>query len=324
MECKPSPPAPLPARRERGAPPSSVAATELPAARAERGNSPLSRVDGRGSGGEGKRRSATGSKSNKFAFDIQTYAARIGYEGVLTPTLATLSGLHLAHLYSVPFENLDIYLGRPIVLDEDLLFDKVVRRRRGGFCYELNGLFAAFLRAIGFKVTLLAAQFPRPLGQSGPELDHLVLHVQGEDTAKPVLADVAAGRGSFAVPLQSGTRRVQAQTEAGASFRLTPEDGGQRLWRREPGGEWERFYRFGWRPRQLSEFSEGCRYHQTSPESHFTQGRICTLLTPTGRVTLSEHRLITTVNGARSERELADEAACRQALWTHFSIDLDA
>ena len=256
--------------------------------------------------------------------DVAAYAARIGYGGELRPTAATLRALHLAHLSAVPFENLDIHLGRPIILDEELLFDKIVRRRRGGFCYEVNGLFAAFLRAVGYKVTLLGAQFPRPEGQRAPELDHLVLHVQSEDTAKPVLVDVAAGRGSFAFPLQSGTRSVQTQPEAGASFRLTPEDGGQRLWRRDPGDEWERSYRFDWRPRQLIDFTEGCLYHQTSPDSHFTQGRICTLLTPTGRVTLSERRLITTANGARAEQELADETVYRQELWTHFGIDLDA
>jgi N-hydroxyarylamine O-acetyltransferase len=267
--------------------------------------------------GEGKRQTST-------TFDVAAYANRIGFEGELIPTSETLRELHLAHLRTVPFENLDIHLGRPIVLDEELLFDKVVRHRRGGFCFELNGLFAAFLRAVGFQVTLLGAQFPLPPGQSGPELDHLVLHVQSEDTAKPVLVDIAAGRGSFALPLQSGTRRVQAQAEAGASFRLIPENGGCRVWRREPDGDWARYYLFAWRPRQLLDFTEGCLYHQASPDSHFTQARICTRLTQDGRVTLSERRLITTSDGIRSEQELPNDAAYQQALWDHFGINLDA
>lgn len=96
--------------------------------------------------------------------DAAAYLDRIGHLGSATPTDETLRRLDLAHLLTVPFENLDIHLGRPIVLDDQKLFDKFVRRRRGGFCYELNGLFAALLRELGFDVTMLAAQFPRDDG----------------------------------------------------------------------------------------------------------------------------------------------------------------
>ena len=84
--------------------------------------------------------------------NLQAYLHRINYRGEQTPTAATLCQLHRAHLLAAPFENLDIHLGRPIVLDQDALFDKIVRRRRGGFCYELNGLFALLLRELGFEV----------------------------------------------------------------------------------------------------------------------------------------------------------------------------
>ena len=80
--------------------------------------------------------------------DVERYLQRIDYSGPTVPTLETLSALHQAHLLAVPFENLDIHLGRAIVLDEEALYDKIVERRRGGFCYELNGLFAALLRAL--------------------------------------------------------------------------------------------------------------------------------------------------------------------------------
>ena len=85
--------------------------------------------------------------------------------------------MHRAHLLAVPFENLDIHLGRPISLDQDALFGKIVTRRRGGFCYELNGLFALLLRELGFEVTLLSAGVARADGGFGPEFDHLTLLV---------------------------------------------------------------------------------------------------------------------------------------------------
>src|SRR5215216_6410072 len=109
--------------------------------------------------------------------DIPAYLDRINYHGAIDPTAAALRELHRAHLLAVPFENLDIHLGRPIVLEQQALFAKIVTRRRGGFCYELNGLFALLLRDLGFDVTLLAAGVARADGSFGPEFDHLTLLV---------------------------------------------------------------------------------------------------------------------------------------------------
>lgn len=257
--------------------------------------------------------------------DVAAYATRLGHRDELTPTLATLRALHHAHLLTVPFENLDIHLGRPIVLDEALLFDKIVRRRRGGFCYELNGLFAALLREIGFEVTLFAAQFPGEDGHAeSSEFDHLTLQVRGDDFRQPVLADVAAGRGSFAYPLRMVMEDEQAQPEAGSTFRLRTEEEAFRVWRRPLQSDWLPEYRFTRTPRQLADFVDGSHYHQTSPESGFTQGRLCTRMTRTGRITLSERRLICTDRGERTERELDDEAEVQRTLAMLFGIDLNA
>src|SRR5690242_4007849 len=101
--------------------------------------------------------------------DIDAYLDRIAYRGSRAPTAATLRELQVAHLLAVPFENLSIHARQPIVLEEGALFDKVVMRRRGGFCYELNGLFAALLRALGFPVTRLAAGVARADGSFSPD-----------------------------------------------------------------------------------------------------------------------------------------------------------
>jgi N-hydroxyarylamine O-acetyltransferase len=121
--------------------------------------------------------------------NVEDYLQRLGYNGDRIPNAETLRNLHHAHLLAVPFENLDIHLGRPIVLDEKSLYEKIVRRRRGGFCYEANGLFAALLRELGFNVALLSARVMDG-GKLGPEFDHLTLLVQLEERW---LADVGFG-----------------------------------------------------------------------------------------------------------------------------------
>src|SRR5271169_1200439 len=130
--------------------------------------------------------------------NVPAYLDRIAYAGPLAPRLEVLRNLHRAHLLSVPFENLDIAAGRKIVCDEHAFIHKIVELRRGGFCYELNGAFAALLRAIGFQVTLLSARVPRENGSDGPEFDHLALRI---DLERSWLADVGFGD-SFLEPLE--------------------------------------------------------------------------------------------------------------------------
>src|SRR6266700_2545218 len=131
--------------------------------------------------------------------DVSSYLARIDYTGPTTPTSHTLRAIHQAHLLAVPFENLDIALGRKIVLNEETILHKVVDRRRGGFCYELNGALAALLGALGFQTTLLSARVAKDAGGEGPEFDHLTLRVDLEQ--QPWLADVGFGA-SFLCPLR--------------------------------------------------------------------------------------------------------------------------
>ena len=126
------------------------------------------------------------------------YLKRMGYAGVTNPNAETLRALHRAHLFTVPFENLDIGLKRTIPCDADAAVRKIVEQRRGGFCYELNGAFTWLLRALGFQVTLLSARVGRPDGSLGPEYDHLTLRV---DLDPPWLADVGFGD-SFLDPLR--------------------------------------------------------------------------------------------------------------------------
>jgi N-hydroxyarylamine O-acetyltransferase len=248
--------------------------------------------------------------------DVPSYLVRINYAGRTDPSIATLRALHHAHLQAVPFENLDISLGRKIVIDENAILNKIVVLHRGGFCYELNGAFATLLRALGFRVTLLSARVARQDGGEGPEFDHMALQV---DLDEPWLADVGFGD-SFLQPL----RLVAAidQTDPAAAFRLKQSGERLQLERSVSNGRRRRQYSFTLQPYNLADFGGMCHYHQTSPESHFTQNRICTRATPEGRITLSEMRLIVANKGAREERVLSSEDERNEMLLQHFGIRL--
>ena len=253
--------------------------------------------------------------------NVTDYVQRIEYDGALEPTAATLRGLHVAHLQHVPFENLDIVRHRLFDLDPAALFDKIVTRRRGGFCYELNGLLALLLEHLGFQITRLAARVINKDGSLGPEFDHLILQVTCPDEANSSwLADVGFGD-SFLEPLRF--EEQGEQPDGLRAYRIEHDDAGRWVWERDYDGTWARQYRFDVQPRQLRDFAAMCVWQQTSPESGFVGRRICTQAAPDGRITLSDMRLITTVHGQRSERLLEREADWHAALREHFGIVLD-
>ena len=228
---------------------------------------------------------------------VTPYLNRINYRGSLTPSADTLRNLQVAHLLSVPFENLSIHSHEPIVLNDEALFDKIVGRRRGGFCYECNGLFAALLRALGFQVSMLSAEVANESGGFSQPFDHMTLMVKLEESW---LVDVGFGD-SFLEPLKID--RSSEQFQGDQAFRIVSDDA-YRVVQRRRDGEWKSEYRFTLQPYNYADFEEMCRYHQTSPDSHFTQKRICSLATSDGRITVSDMLFIVTSNGVREERTL--------------------
>ncbi|HEX5604676.1 MAG TPA: arylamine N-acetyltransferase [Pyrinomonadaceae bacterium] len=229
--------------------------------------------------------------------NIDAYLERINYNGPRDVNAETLRALQVAHLMSVPFENLSIHAGEPIVLDEDALYTKIIDGGRGGFCYECNGLFAGLLRALGFEVAMLAAGVARADGSFGPIFDHMTLMVTLEDRW---LVDAGFGD-SFLEPLLLDSRADQQQGTR--SFRLIEEDDHLVLMRRNEGEDWQLQYRFTLQPYTFPDYEEMCRFHQTSPDSHFTKGLICSRATEDGRITLSDMRYITTSGPQRLRDE---------------------
>lgn len=247
--------------------------------------------------------------------DVEAYLKRIKYSGSLALTAETLRDLQVAHLSTVPFENLSIHARQPIVLENNALFDKIVARRRGGFCYEVNGLFAALLRALGFKVEMLSAEVAKAEGGFGPNFDHMTLMVTLDNRW---LADVGFGD-SFIEPLLLDERGEQIQGRR--AYNIVPDNDYLILMQREEEGEWNAQYRFTLQPYEYADYAEMCRYHQTSPQSHFTQRRICSQAADQGRITLSEMRFIaTSKNGERQEQLLMSQTEYEEVLQEYFGI----
>lgn len=222
---------------------------------------------------------------------MDAYLQRIG-----ATRSSSLTELHERHLLSVPFENLDTHMDTRIVLEIPWLYDKIVVRRRGGFCYELNGLFAELLRHLGYSVELLAARVFGEAGKFGPPFDHLTLLVDGT-----WLCDV--GFGAFSMrPLRWDSREEQ---EDPAGF-FTLVDHGDDV---DVHNSDVPCYRIERRPRDLAEFVPTCWWQQTAPESHFRVGPRATIATPDGRLTVTDQKIVSTRNGCRIETPVDDPAA---------------
>lgn len=251
---------------------------------------------------------------------IDAYLRRIAYTQTVAPNLETLCALQRAHLLCVPFENLDIGLKRPILLDQPSLWQKIVVNKRGGFCYELNGLFARLLQVVGFEVTCLDARdYDARTDSFGIDFDHLTLLVRVPNDATRWLVDVGYGD-SFTQPMDVDNPNEQSDGRRG--YWLEPFRAGYLLWQRKSDGTHEQQYFFDLTAHAFpSEYLATCHYHQTSPQSVFTQKRIITRLTEEGRISLDEKSLIITKHGIRHESVVAEDERA-ELLLKHFGVML--
>ncbi|NNE68426.1 MAG: arylamine N-acetyltransferase [Pyrinomonadaceae bacterium] len=243
----------------------------------------------------------------------EDFLDRIKYNGRIEPDFESLEALHLAHMYTVPFENLDIRMGIPIELGFEEFYSKIVDANRGGFCYELNGLFGWLLTKIGFEVEMLSARVYGQDGAPGPDFDHMLLHVN-----KEFIADVGFGD-SFTRPLKF--REGDQEQESGV-YRLV-STGNTWQMERNSGEGFKPQYLFTETPRALNEYEEMCIHQQTSPKSTFTQKVVCSLATPNGRITYANGRTISTVEGEKSEAKVEGIKELATLLENTFGIKLD-
>ena len=247
---------------------------------------------------------------------LEAYFGRLAVPRPHTADAVNLHVLHRAHQMRVPFENLSIHLSEPVLLAEDVLVDKIVTRRRGGFCYELNGAFAILLEAMGAEVRRVAARVYGSDGHAGPPLDHMALVVRASDASGPWLIDV--GFGSHSVyPLLFDSRHEQ-NDPAGRFLLVDSGEGDVDVLK-----DGKPQYRIEPKERSLADFIPTCWWQTTSPDSHFTQDIICSRLTKDGRVSIAGRTLIITENGSRAEQQLTGDDALLAAYREHFGIILD-
>lgn len=248
--------------------------------------------------------------------DIATYLERLHYQKKITISKAVLWELQKAHLLNVPFENLDIHYKNKINLDLQSVFDKVVLKKRGGFCYELNGLFYFLLKAIGFDAKMVSGRVATPAGTYGPAYDHLaiVVRLEGID----YLVDVGFGRFSLA-PLE-----IQLESPIIDDLGVFQFDAYEETYLRISSVEKEALlpqYIFKLEEREWSEFEAMCWFHQNSTASHFTQKKMISILTQNGRVTLND-TLLKITNGEEVKEVKFEATAFPTYLKTYFNITL--
>ena len=247
--------------------------------------------------------------------DLNAYLARIAYAGAARPDLATLRAVHRAHLLAIPYENLDVQLGRPARVDPQAAVEKLIGRGRGGWCYEMNGTLDLALQAIGFQVTRMAGAVERE--KHGPRTagNHLVLRVDLDDG--PYIADVGFGDGILEpIPLRAGAHKV-----AGYDFRLELMDGGWwRFHNHATGGA--TYFDFMSQPADPAQLDATCHWLSTSPDSVFTQSTLAFRHTPDGIKALLGRVLRRVRPDGKTDTLLPSAEAFVEVLRTEFGLDV--
>ncbi|MGO4545020.1 arylamine N-acetyltransferase [Paenibacillus sp. 2TAB23] len=248
---------------------------------------------------------------------IQNYLDRIGFKGALDGSAKTLADLQERHLYTVPYENLDILARKPLSLDPQDLYQKIVVSRRGGYCFELNALFGWLLRELGYKVTDLVSRFWRDEQQLPPKRRHHVLIVEAE--GNDYLCDVGVGGIVPCRPLSLNEGVVQQQGKD--YFRLEKDDHfGWVLCEQKKNG-WNRIYSFTEEPQLPKDYLFASFWCENAADSIFNKYPIVAMRTPDGRRTVSdrEFRMFTSAGVSTFTPKTDDEF--KSALSTYFGIE---
>jgi N-hydroxyarylamine O-acetyltransferase len=253
--------------------------------------------------------------------DLAAYCARIGHAGPLTPTLATLRALQALHPAAIPFEAIDVLLDRGVDLAPTAVEAKLIAARRGGYCFEQNGLFRRVLTAIGFEVESLVARvrWMLPPGALPTARSHMVLRVTID--GDPWLVDVGFGSCVPTAPLRMDTSGPQSTPHE--SYRLVPS-GDALLLQAQLEDSWADVYQIAREPQLDIDYEVANWFTATHPSSHFRHRLIVARTTPQARYVLLENRLTIRTPDGRAERRFLDAGAIEQALVQTFGLPVEA
>ncbi|MBS1550800.1 MAG: arylamine N-acetyltransferase [Bacteroidetes bacterium] len=250
--------------------------------------------------------------------DIIKYLKRISISGISLPDYENLRILHRNHLLNIPFENLDIHLNIKIRLELQYLKEKIINGNRGGYCYELNGLFYNLLRNLGFNVKMISARVSDNSGGFGEEFDHLAIIAE---TDRLWLADVGFGD-SFIEPLEIKLNEVQKDPTG--FYRISEFAGTDylSLQKSSDGLIFKDEYIFTFKERKWNEFEEMNNYHQTSPDSPFTKKLLCSIAKENGRITLTDRNLTVTEGNVKKIADVKDKDDFNNKLFEYFGMKM--
>ena len=234
------------------------------------------------------------------AFDLDAYLRRIDYQGELKPNLETLRGLQFAHRCTVPFENLDIHMGVPISLEMPHLFDKIVTRRRGGYCFEQNVLFMNVLSVVGFTVVAREARVGPSDGPASPR-SHMTLEVPIDG----VDYNVDVGFGGDA-SLQPVAIDGEEHAEFGRLYRVV-QAGEQHVLQVSRDEAWADSYVIQAGEPSPVDFEVANWYTSTHPRSRFVRTPTAQLRHASGQSILRRRNYTETRDGVDTNRELSDD-----------------
>ena len=255
---------------------------------------------------------------DNFEFDIDAYLQRINRSEEKTPTIDTLKALHHAHLYTIPFENFDIQLGRGINLEPSAIFEKMVRKKRGGYCFEMNGLFLMALKAFGFDARPLLARVHKTGTPSGRGHQIELVAIQG----KQWIVDVGFGGDTPRGPIP--LKLYQPTIYDGQKVQLADAEHFGIMLQIFENDQWVDLYSFDLGHVCQADIDYGNYFTSTNPSSFFTFTRVAALPVANGVVTLFNYTLKKMIDGNETVQDLADGPAYMDALKTHFDIELDA
>lgn len=262
-------------------------------------------------------------QNGPMTLDLAGYFDRIDYRGPADPTFEVLQDLITAHTRSIPFENLDPVLGVPVDdLSAAALTDKLVHRRRGGYCYEQNGLMGYVLAEIGFRVRRLAGRVIWLLGPDAPlpARTHTVLAVRFPGAQATYLVDVGFGGQTPTSPIRFGIGGAQQTTRE--PYRLEDRRDGLVL-QAEVRGDWQDLYEFTTRTQPEIDLTVGSWYVSTHPKSHFVTGLLAAMVTDDARYNLSGRNLAIHRDGGTEKILLDGAAAVLDTLKDRFGVNID-
>ncbi|WP_375559952.1 arylamine N-acetyltransferase [Bernardetia sp. OM2101] len=251
---------------------------------------------------------------------LDNYLRRIDYRQTPKNNLQTLNELHKKHVFAIPFEDLDIHLKKPLKIDLDSLYEKIIVEKRGGFCYELNFLFYNLLKEIGFDCHIVSASMYDKRENLAGQFDHLAIIVKLEENW---LVDVGYGN-LFTEPMKIPSKIDNyVYKDRDAIYKIIQVNKSNYiLSESRKGYKFKKIYTFETISRKIEEFYEQINFKQYSEDSYFVKNRICTLPTEEGRITLFNNKFIKTIGEEKQERTIQNDEEFYQIVREEFGMNI--